>query len=123
MVMKTSIWSRFTGYVRSAENWYLTTPDRALDEAYDAALMIQAIENEHFGGQKISSDHRNTLGQEAFTYFEQEREKYLKVLRLRLTEFRSSRSTLGITNPKSTHPQQVIALFDLISAFHQLKFL
>jgi hypothetical protein len=99
--MKTSLWSKLSGYVRNAENWYLTTPDRALDEAYDAALMIQAIENEHFGGQKIKPEHGQSLGQEAFTYFEQEREKYLKVVRLRLTEFRSSRSTLGVTNPKA----------------------
>jgi CemA family len=100
--MKTSLWSKLSGYVRNAENWYLTTPDRALDEAYDAALMIQAIENEHFGGQKIKPEHSQSLGQEAFTYFEQEREKYLKVLRLRLTEFRSSRSTLSLTNPKAS---------------------
>jgi CemA family len=100
-VMKTSIWSKVTGYIRKAETWYLTTPDRALDEAYDAALMIQAIENEHFSGQKIAPEHSKTLGQEAFTYFDQEREKYLKVLRLRLTEFRSSRSTLSVTNPKA----------------------
>ncbi len=99
--MKTSIWSRLSGYVRNAENWYLTTPDRALDEAYDAALMIQAIENEHFSGKKITPEHSKSLGRESFTYFEQEREKYLKVLRLRLTEFRSSRSTLGVTNPRS----------------------
>ncbi len=99
--MKTSLWSKLSGYVRNAENWYLTTPDRALDEAYDAALMIQAIENEHFSGQKIKPEHRQNLGPEAFTYFEQEREKYLKVVRLRLTEFRSSRSTLSLTNPKA----------------------
>ena len=100
--MKTSFWSKVTGYVRHAENWYLTTPDRALDEAYDAALMIQAIENEHFKGLKILPQNSNNLGQEAFIYFDQEREKHLKLLKLRLSEFRLSRSTVDATNPRES---------------------
>ncbi|OUC13919.1 MAG: proton extrusion protein PcxA [Alkalinema sp. CACIAM 70d] len=95
-----SFLSRLRGYVQRAEQWYLTTPDRALDEAYDAALMIQALENEHFGGQKISPNH-SQVGQETYAYFEQELNKHLKTIRLRLSEFRLSRSTLNVTNPKA----------------------
>ena len=90
--MTTSLWSRMTGYVQRAERWYLTTPDRALDRAYDAALTIQSLENEHFGGQKISLQNGNGLGQASFGYFEPE-------LQSRLKEYRNSRSTVSFTNP------------------------
>ncbi len=98
--MTTSPWSSLTGYVQRAERWYLTTPDRALDRAYDAALMIQSLENEHFRGQKISQQNGNNLGQASFSYFETELNRHLKDLRLRLTEFRSSRSAVTFTNPQ-----------------------
>ena len=97
--MTTSLWSRMTGYVQRAERWYLTTPDRALERAYDAALRIQSLENEHFGGQKISLQNGNGLGQASFGYFEPELQRHLKELRLRLMEYRNSRSTVSFTNP------------------------
>lgn len=99
--MTTSPWSLLAGYVQRAERWYLTTPDRALDRAYDAALTIQSIENEHFRNQKISLQNGNNLGQASFAYFETELNRHLKELRLRLTEFHSSRSTVTFTNPNS----------------------
>jgi hypothetical protein len=97
--MTTPLWSRMTGYLQRAERWYLTTPDRALDRAYDAALTIQSLENEHFGGEKISLQHGNGLGQASFGYFEQQLQRHLKELRLRLTEYRNSLSTVSFTNP------------------------
>lgn len=97
--MTTPFWSRMTGYLQRAERWYLTTPDRALDRAYDAALTIQSLENEHFGGQKILLKNGNGLGQASFGYFEQELQRHLKELRLRLMEYRNSRSTVSFTNP------------------------
>ncbi|MEB3295624.1 MAG: hypothetical protein VKJ24_20935, partial [Synechococcales bacterium] len=98
--MEGSLFSRMRGLIQRAERWYLTTPDRALDDAYDAALMIRAIENEHFGGQPIRPE-TGKLGREAYAYFEQELQKHLKEIRLRLAEFRLSRSTLNVTNPKA----------------------
>ena len=41
-------------YFRSAGQWISDTPERSLDEAYEAALAIKAIEDEHFNGHKIS---------------------------------------------------------------------
>lgn len=105
--MTTSIWSHLIGYVQRAERWYLTTPDRALDRAYDAALMIQSIENEYFGGRKISLENGNGLGKASFAYFEPELNHHLKELRLRLTEFRSSRSTVSFTNPKADRQLEI----------------
>jgi hypothetical protein len=96
--MRTSIFAHLKGSLRRAEQWYLETPDRALDLAYDAALKIKAIEDEHFGGKKIA---RNTgaLSDNAFAYFETDLKRHLRTIRMRLTEFRRSRSTLNTTNP------------------------
>lgn len=107
--MTTSIWSHLTGYVQRAERWYLMTPDRALDRAYDAALMIQSIENDHFRGQKIALHNGNDLGQASFSYFEPELNRHLKELRLRLTEFRSSRQAVTFTNPKKAAQPRTLA--------------
>ncbi|HTL89909.1 MAG TPA: proton extrusion protein PcxA, partial [Leptolyngbya sp.] len=96
-----SLVSHLRAYLRRAEQWYLETPDRALDQAYDAALKIRAIETEHFGGKKISPSSTQFRGS-AFSYFEADLQKYLRVMRMRLTEFRQSRAALGVTNPNKT---------------------
>lgn len=96
-----SLFSQLRNYLKRAEQWYLETPDRALDQAYDAALKIKAIEHEHFGGQKISP-HSTQLQGSAFAYFQGDLQKYLRIMRMKMTEFRWSRSTVGITNPNKT---------------------
>jgi CemA family len=83
------------------KRWYLETPDRALDQAYDAALMIRAIELEHFGGNKISAASRNT-SENVLAYFQAELDKALKIIRIRLSEFKLSRSTLDLANPNAS---------------------
>ncbi len=96
--MKTSIFSRFKGYLNRAERWYLETPDRALDHAYDAALKIKAIEDEHFDSKKIAPESTK-MSPNVFAFFEADLKKYLKIVRLGLAEFKLSRSTLNLTNP------------------------
>lgn len=96
-----SLFSQLRNHLRRAEQWYLETPDRALDQAYDAALKIKAIEDEHFGGQKISPRSTQLRGS-AFAYFQGDLQKYLRIMRMKMTEFRWSRSTLGVTNPNKT---------------------
>jgi CemA family len=100
--MHTSIFSRLKGYINRAERWYLETPDRALDQAYDAALKIRAIENEQFGGNKIAPESVN-MTPNVFSFFEADLKKYLRTLRLALSEFKLSRSTLNITNPNASN--------------------
>jgi hypothetical protein len=96
--MKTSIFSRFKGYLNRAERWYLETPDRALDHAYDAALKIKAIEDEHFDSKKIAPESTK-MSPNVFAFFETDLKKYLKIVRIGLAEFKLSRSTLNLTNP------------------------
>jgi hypothetical protein len=76
---------------RTANRWFSDTPERALDQAYKAALMIKAIEDEHFNGKKISAESAN-YGDSVISYFESELKKYLKIVKFRLAEFRGSRS-------------------------------
>jgi CemA family len=87
-------------FIGRLKRWYLETPDRALDQAYDAALLIRAIELEHFNGEKVAANSQvseNVLG-----YFQAEVEKALKILRIRLSEFKLSRSTLDLVNPNAS---------------------
>jgi len=93
----TSFLTSISRSIRNANRWLIQTPDRALDQAYDAALMIKAIEDQHFNGEKITARsryHSDTV----LTYFQGELRKYLKLAELRLTEFRASRAIVDSTN-------------------------
>ncbi|MBW4647434.1 MAG: proton extrusion protein PcxA [Kastovskya adunca ATA6-11-RM4] len=85
--------------LRNASRWFSDTPERALDQAYQAALMIKAIEDEHFNGKKITAESAN-YGDSAFSYFESELKKYLKIVKSRLREFNMSRSMVNRVEPK-----------------------
>jgi hypothetical protein len=96
-----SILARLRSFIQRSERWYLTTPDRALDEAYDAALAIRAIEEQHFKGAKIEV-RAGGYSASSVSYFEAELRKNLKIIRMRLTEFRASRTTVDVTNPSAS---------------------
>lgn len=103
--MKASFSTKNAGYLlkkineslRAANQWYLETSERALEQAYKAALMIKAIEEEHFGGNKISAD--STIHSDnVMSYLQADLEKHLSIIKLRLAEFKVSRSVIGISN-------------------------
>jgi hypothetical protein len=100
--MKKSSWTqKVYSYLRSAQQWYLDTPERSLDEAYKAALLIKAIEDEHFNGKKIAPESAN-YGDSVMAYFQSELKKHLKNIRMRLVEFNASRSIFGSSNQTIT---------------------
>lgn len=86
-------------FLRKAQQWFYKTPERALDQAYEAAKMIEAIENEHFAGNPISSNYGN-YGKSSMAYFEGELQKYLNLINLRMTEFRLSSAVVRVSDPK-----------------------
>ncbi len=94
--MKTSTWIQLKQLFRNANQWFRETPERALDQAYDAALRIKAIEDEHFQGQKISKDSAE-YGDRVMSYFESELKKCLNLIQTRLAEFNTSRSVLAMS--------------------------
>lgn len=100
--MKKPDWiQQVYSYLRAAQQWYLDTPERSLDEAYKAALLIKAIEDEHFNGNKIAPQSAN-YGSSVFAYFQSELQKQLKNIRMRLVEFNASRSIFGSSNQTIT---------------------
>jgi hypothetical protein len=96
--------SFFSQNWRKLNQWFYRTADRALDEAYKAALKIKAIEDEHFGGENIPIASAATNNQVA-TYFQNDLNKYLNIARIRLAEFQASRTVTGNNYPQSPESQ------------------
>jgi hypothetical protein len=94
---------------RAANQWFLDTPERALDQAYRAALMIKAIEDEHFNGKKISARYSNH-SESVLAYFEADLKKYLKTIKVRLAEFKSCRSVISNSDPTQINTTSVDAI-------------
>jgi CemA family len=97
--------NKFSQYWRKANQWFYRTADRALDEAYKAALKIKAIEDEHFGGGKIATSLEYSNNQ-VTTYFQNDLNKYLNIARIRLAEFQTSRTVTGNNYPQPPDTQQ-----------------
>jgi CemA family len=95
--------------LRSLNQWFLNTPERALDQAYKAALMIKAIEDEHFNGKKVSADSTDQSNS-VVAYFEADLYKYLQTIRVRLVEFKSSRSVFSGSEPKRINTNRIEAI-------------
>ncbi|WP_250125398.1 proton extrusion protein PcxA [Chroococcidiopsis sp. CCMEE 29] len=98
---RSGLTQKIYSYLRAAQTWYLDTPERSLDEAYKAALLIKAIEDEHFNGKKIAPESVN-YGDSVMAYFQSELKKQLKTIRMRLVEFKASRSVFGSSNQTIT---------------------
>jgi CemA family len=105
--MDSFLAKNFGKYWTRANQWFYRTADRALDEAYKAALKIKAIEDEHFNGQQIliRAEYSN---KQVATYFQNDLNKYLNIVRIRLAEFQTSRTVTGNNYPQSPDTQ----LFD-----------
>lgn len=105
--MNTSPWNRFVKYLYSVHQWYRETPERALEQAYEAALAIKAIEDEHFGGQPIG-DRAGDYGHSTLSYFKSDLQKYLKIIQTRMVEFNASRSFLELPERVSAQSKGVL---------------
>lgn len=89
MAIFGSLFSKLRDSVFSAEQWYQNTPDRSIEEAYQAAIAIKRIEDEYFAGQPINpNDPENAA---IATYFQAELNKNLRLIRNRLNTFKVSR--------------------------------
>lgn len=102
--MQNSLLSSIFNSLRSANRWLLRTPERALNEAYEAALKIKGLEDAHFGGNRISI-HSNNYSRSAINYFQGELKKYLDIIKIRLIEFRASSSIVRLSNQSITEIQ------------------
>ncbi|PZV14757.1 MAG: hypothetical protein DCF20_12290 [Pseudanabaena sp.] len=71
-------------------SWVKNTPERAIDEAFEAAVNIKRIEEETFKGNKISND--GSFGESVFSVFEIQLQKYLRTINARLNFYKVSAS-------------------------------
>jgi hypothetical protein len=88
-----------SGYWQDINEWFFQTPDRALDEAYKAALKVKSIEDENGGGQRILETDPALPA-----YIRNDLQKYLRIAKLRLTEFQTSRSIETRTTDAADNP-------------------
>lgn len=107
--MQTTIWTRLKQSLSSVRQWYEQTPERALDQAYAAALMIKSIEDEHFDGKPISVDSEK-YGTNSAAVFQAELKKCLKIATLRLAEFKASRFIFNTTDGSANALKGVTSL-------------
>ena len=98
--MRNSFLASVRGYLRGANRWLLRTPERSLNEAYEAAQMIKGLEDAHFGGNRVAFESGN-YSRSAQDYFESELKKYLEIIRIRLIEFRASSSVIRVSSQVS----------------------
>ncbi|OCR01899.1 proton extrusion protein PcxA [Oscillatoriales cyanobacterium USR001] len=122
--MTVSPWMKIDKYLHSAYQWYQETPERALNEAYNAALAIQAIERKHFNGKKISAEFGN-YGESTLSYFNLELKKYLKIIRMRKVEFNFSYSVFDLPDQFAGHssPQSLADRFPNANFLDRLEFI
>ncbi|GFE68007.1 proton extrusion protein PcxA [Chroococcus sp. FPU101] len=76
--------------VQSIIQWYAKTPERALDQAYRAALKIKDIENKYFNGQKVSGEFSG-YGSSIVASFKTEVNGFLQIIKIRKAEYETSR--------------------------------
>ncbi len=82
---------------QSSYQWFVQTPDRALAKAYKAALAIKSIEEEHFNGNKVSTESKN-YSKSILDCFQADVDKYLKLIKINLIEFKFSRLLFNKNN-------------------------
>ncbi|MCT7966917.1 proton extrusion protein PcxA [Laspinema sp. D1] len=87
--------SNQTGFFTSVKQWLIETPNRSLELAYQAAVNIQEIEKKYFNSQRISPEN-SSYGQNVFSVHEADLKRNLSIIKLRLREFRNSRSFVEI---------------------------
>ncbi|MBD6615509.1 proton extrusion protein PcxA [Komarekiella sp. 'clone 1'] len=81
-------------YLRSVNQQFLKTSDRSLEQAYQAVLRIQDIENEHFNGNKVSAESVNHTTS-VTSCLQSDLNKKLNIAKLRVLEFKTSTFVFG----------------------------
>lgn len=81
----------FNRIFRSTKRWISNSSQNALEEAYQKALAIKKIEEEHFNSQKIDPKNCN-YGDRVYEYFEEELKSNLQIINLKINQFKTSKS-------------------------------
>ncbi len=90
--------------------WLASTPERALDAAYRAAIKIKAIEDDHFAGQIVSASSVE-YSESVIKVFRGDVKNYLNTINARLTEFKISRGLLIFADTQPNDSSQSIVRY------------
>lgn len=110
-----SFFSKLRQSVFSAEQWYQNTPDRAIEEAYQAANAIKRIEDEYFSGKPINPNDPEHAA--IATYFQADLNKNLRLIRNRLNVFKVSRFFVDGSGPKVKSQADITRLQNTLSSY------
>ncbi|MEO1394118.1 MAG: proton extrusion protein PcxA [Cyanobacteria bacterium J06634_5] len=95
--------SQRLGLLGRLRQWFSRTPDRALDQAYEAALKIRQIEDTHFGGNPVAEGY-GTLSRSSYRLLQKDLKKYLSIINRRMAEFRASSSMTSVSEMEPSAP-------------------
>ncbi|MFK8184635.1 MAG: proton extrusion protein PcxA [Phormidesmis sp.] len=84
------------GLVGTIRRWFTKTPERALDQAYEAALKIRQLEDTHFGGNPVT-ESGGALSPSANRLLQKELNKNLSIIKRRMAEFRTSNTVYPVS--------------------------
>ncbi|WP_036482526.1 proton extrusion protein PcxA [Myxosarcina sp. GI1] len=98
---------KFNDIVNLGRNWLSATPERSLDAAYRAAIKIKAIEDEHFNGRVVSAESAD-YSESVVKVFQADVKNYLNTIKMRLAEFRSSRSLRIFADNRPENSTQIV---------------
>lgn len=101
-------------YLNATKQWFFKTPERALNQAYNAALKIQSIENEYFQGYKISISSTD-CSDYLMSFVRADFQRELMISKLRLAEFKASCLILGV--PVSAHLDKLSFLDGILAKY------
>ncbi|PLS68486.1 MAG: hypothetical protein CV045_07645 [Cyanobacteria bacterium M5B4] len=117
-------WSKIK---KRLHQWYSSSPARALDRAYEAALKIKQLEDDYFNGNLISDD--GSYGDGTITVLQTQLRNHLNTIRLKLLEYKLSNIAPGnwdtdilsdANNPQSLSFAEKLAVIDQCLARYQL---
>jgi len=87
-----------------AFEWVFRTPERAVDQAYRAALKIKDIEDKHFNGNRVSKEF-SSYGDTVVGSLKSEVQGYLQIINIRRAEFQVSRLFTILSNLGNFQPE------------------
>ena len=102
--------------------WFTGTPERALEQAYRAAEKIKDIEEQHFGGKKVSAESGN-YGISVVAYFTTEVKRYLQKINVNMAVFKTSRLFLSLSEIEKSPADRHNYGDDVVYILDRLKFI
>jgi hypothetical protein len=79
----------FNRIFRSTKRWLVNNSENALEEAYQAALKIQSLENEYFQGREIRQQNTE-YGSTTFAHFQWQLKSNLQLIKFKLNQFKTN---------------------------------